>query len=122
MSWQNRAHFFAIAARLMRRIVMKRARRRRAAKRGGGAADVCVDDVEIRSDERPLDLIALDEALTSLAVLDQRQSEIIELRFFGGLSIEEVAVILGISPGTVKREWRAAKAWLHKEIAPAVEA
>ena len=112
VSWQNRAHFFAIAARLMRRIVMNRARRRHAAKRGGAAADLCVDEVEIGSGEPPLDLIALDSALTRLETVDPRQERIVELRFFGGLSIEETAEALEISPATVKREWRTAKAWL----------
>jgi RNA polymerase sigma-70 factor (ECF subfamily) len=119
VSWQNRAHFFAIAARLMRRIVLKGARRRHAAKRGGGAIDVEIDGIEIPAGERPADLIALDEALTRLAALDPRQAEIVELRFFGGLSIEEVAEFLGLSAGTVKREWRSARAWLHKEITAA---
>jgi RNA polymerase sigma factor (TIGR02999 family) len=116
VSWQNRAHFFAIAARLMRRILMNHARARHAAKRGGAAADLCVDEVEIGSAERPLDLIALDAALTRLEIVDPRQERIVELRFFGGLSIEETAEALEISPATVKREWRTAKAWLYKEI------
>lgn len=116
VSWQNRAHFFAIAARLMRRILMKRARRRQAAKRGGDATELCVDEVEIRSGEPPVDVIALDAALTRLATVDPRQGDIVELRFFGGLSIEETAEALDISPATVKREWRTAKAWLYKEI------
>ena len=116
VSWQNRAHFFAIAARLMRRIVMKRARRRQAVKRGGAAAELCVDEVEIASGEPPVDLIALDAALTRLAAVDPRQENIVALRFFGGLSIEETAAALEISPATVKREWRTAKAWLYKEI------
>ena len=117
VEWQNRAHFFGIAARLMRRIVMQRARRTRAAKRGGGAVDVSIDDATILSDERAADLIALDDALTRLAAMDPRQSRIVELRFFGGLSVEEIGAVLGISAGTVKREWRTAKAWLHKEVA-----
>lgn len=121
VTWQNRAHFFAIAARLMRRIVLKQARRRRAAKRGAGVVDVRIDDVEIASGERPVDLIALDEALTRLAALDPRQSEIIELRFFGGLSNEEVAEVLQVSTGTVKREWRTARAWLRKEVTSAAD-
>jgi RNA polymerase sigma factor (TIGR02999 family) len=117
VDWQNRAHFFAITAQLMRRIVMKRARRRRAAKRGGGAVDVSIDDATILSDERGADLIALDDALMRLATMDPRQGRIVELRFFGGLSVEETGEVLGISAGTVKREWRTAKAWLHKEVA-----
>lgn len=115
--WQNRAHFFAIAARLMRRILMKRARRRNAAKRGKGATHLSIGDLELRAaDERPVDLLALDDALTRLATLDARQAEIIELRFFGGLSIEDIASALEVSPGTVKREWRSARAWLYKEV------
>ena len=116
VNWQNRAHFFAIAARLMRRIVMKRARRRRAVKRGGGAREVSIDNAMLLSDERAADLIALDDALTTLAAMDSRQSQIVELRFFGGLSVEETGEILAISAGTVKREWRTAKAWLHTEV------
>jgi RNA polymerase sigma factor (TIGR02999 family) len=116
VNWQNRAHFFAIVARLMRRIVMKRARRRRAAKRGGGAVDVGLDDTAILSDERAADLIALDDALTTLAAMDPRPSEIVQLRFFGGLSVEETGEVLGISAGTVKREWRTARAWLHTQV------
>jgi len=116
VSWQNRAHFFAIAARLMRRILMKRARRRQALKRGGAAEQLCVNEVEVASGEAPVDLIALDAALTRLAAVDPRQEQIVELRFFGGLSIEETAEALDTSPATVKREWRTAKAWLYKEI------
>jgi RNA polymerase sigma-70 factor, ECF subfamily len=116
VNWLNRAHFFAIAARLMRRIVLKRARRRGTAKRGGGIAHLQIDDAVIPADERPLELIALDEALTRLASMDGRQSQIVELRYFGGLDVDETAAVLGISAGTVKREWRSAKAWLHREI------
>jgi len=116
VSWQNRAHFFAVAARLMRRILMKRARRRHAAKRGGAATEIGVDEVEVQSGEPPVDLVALDAALTRLATVDPRQAHIVELRFFAGLSIEETAEALDISPATVKREWRTAKAWLYKEI------
>jgi RNA polymerase sigma factor (TIGR02999 family) len=117
VSWQNRAHFFAIAARLMRRIVMKRARRRATLKRGGGRDDVRLEDVDVASTQQTVDVVALDDVLTRLAAFDPRQCEIVELRFFGGLSIEETAGVLGVSTGTVKREWRTAKAWLHKEIA-----
>ena len=116
VDWQNRAHFFAIAAQLMRRIVLKRARRRRAAKRGGGIADLQIEEASIASDERDVDLLALDEALTRLTAMDPRQGQVVELRFFGGLSVEETAAVLCVSAGTVKREWRSAKAWLHKEI------
>jgi RNA polymerase sigma factor (TIGR02999 family) len=116
VDWQNRAHFFAIAAQLMRRIVLRRARRRATAKRGGGIADLNIDDALIPAAERPLDLIALDDALTRLAAMDARQSQVVELRYFGGLNVEETAAVLGLSAGTVKREWRSAKAWLHKEL------
>ena len=116
VDWHNRAHFFAIAAQLMRRIVLKRARRRAAKKRGGGISHLNVDDSLIPAAERPSDLIALDDALTRLAAMDARQSQVVELRYFGGLDVEETAAVLGISAGTVKRDWRSAKAWLHKEI------
>jgi RNA polymerase sigma factor (TIGR02999 family) len=116
VDWQNRAHFFAIAAQLMRRIVLKRARRRRAAKRGGGIADLHIEEALIAPGERDFDLIALDEALTRLTAMDFRQGEVVQLRYFGGLSVEETAEVLRVSAGTVKREWRSAKAWLHKEI------
>ena len=119
-NWQNRAHFFAIAARLMRRVIMKRVRRHHAGKRGGGVAPLSLDAVDIGLPDRPPDLLRLDDALARLAAFDPRQAEIVELRFFGGLSVEEVAAALGVSTGTVKREWRTARAWLHKEcVGPA---
>jgi RNA polymerase sigma factor (TIGR02999 family) len=114
--WQNRAHFFAIAAQMMRRILVDYARARNVAKRGGGARQVSLDEALEVSDERAADVIALDEALAALAELDPRKSRIIELRFFGGLSIEETAEVLGVSPGTVMRDWTFAKAWLQREI------
>jgi len=114
--WQNRAHFFAIAAQMMRRILVDYARARNNAKRGGGAQMVSLDEALEVSDDRAADVIALDEALVALAALDQRKIRIIELRFFGGLSIEETAEVLGVSPGTVMREWTFAKAWLQREI------
>jgi RNA polymerase sigma factor (TIGR02999 family) len=114
--WQNRAHFFAIAAQMMRRILVDYARSRNVAKRGGGTQQVSLDEAMEVSDERAADVIALDEALKSLSDLDQRKSRIIELRFFGGLSIEETAEVLGVSPGTVMRDWTFAKAWLQREI------
>ncbi|MGH9832237.1 MAG: sigma-70 family RNA polymerase sigma factor [Blastocatellia bacterium] len=114
--WQNRAHFFAIAAQMMRRILVDYARSRNVAKRGGGAQQVSLDEAMEVSDERAADVIALDEALKSLSDLDQRKGRIIELRFFGGLSIEETAEALGVSPGTVMRDWTFAKAWLQREI------
>ncbi|MFN2513555.1 MAG: sigma-70 family RNA polymerase sigma factor [Pyrinomonadaceae bacterium] len=114
--WQNRAHFFGIAAQMMRRILVDYARKRGFAKRGGDARTVPLDDVMIVSDERAADVVALDDALKSLSELDPRKSQIVELRFFGGLSIEETAVVLAISAGTVMRDWTLAKAWLRREM------
>lgn len=116
ISWQNRAHFLAIAALLMRRIVMKEARRRHTVKRGGMTPKLRIDEDIDLSRDRAADLIALDNALESLAAMAPQQSRIIELRFFGGLTVEETAEILGISTATVKREWRTARAWLHSKI------
>jgi RNA polymerase sigma factor (TIGR02999 family) len=112
----NRAHFFGIAANLMRQILVQHARRHQAAKRGGGQYLLALDDAAGVPTERPVDLVALDEALSHLAERDARKSRIVELRFFGGLSTEETAEVLGISPRTVKREWRLAKAWLYHEL------
>jgi RNA polymerase sigma factor (TIGR02999 family) len=114
--WQDRAHFFAICAQLMRQILVDYARRRRARKRGGGELKVSLDEGLLVSDGPAADVVALDEALLRLAELDPRQSRIVELRFFGGLSIEETAEVLGVSPGTVMREWTFVKAWLRREI------
>ena len=114
--WQNRAHFFGIAAQMMRRILVDYARKRGFAKRGGNLQCVPLEQVMIVSPERAAEVVALDDALNSLADLDQRKSQIIELRFFGGLSIEETAEVLGVSPGTVMRDWTFAKAWLRREI------
>jgi RNA polymerase sigma factor (TIGR02999 family) len=112
--WQNRAHFFGIAANLMRQILINHAHSRRAAKRGGTAFKLTLDEAAGLSQTREnVDLVALDEALSRLAVLDPQQGRIVELRFFGGLTIEEAAEVLRISPATVKREWTTAKAWLH---------
>jgi RNA polymerase sigma factor (TIGR02999 family) len=116
VQWQNRAHFFGIAANLMRQILVQHARRHQAAKRGGGQYLLALDDAAGVPTERPVDLVALDEALSHLAERDARKSRIVELRFFGGLSTEETAEVLGISPRTVKREWRLAKAWLYHEL------
>ncbi|MCI0419278.1 MAG: sigma-70 family RNA polymerase sigma factor [Acidobacteria bacterium] len=118
--WQNRAHFFGIAANLMRQILVNHALSHRAAKRGGTAVKLTLDDAVGVSKEQDLDLAALDQALTRLATFDSRQGRIVELRFFGGLSIEETAEILRISPATVKREWTMAKAWLHCELTKTV--
>jgi RNA polymerase sigma factor (TIGR02999 family) len=114
--WQNRAHFFAIAAQLMRRILVDHARRRRRAKRGGSAIVVPLDEAQVAAEQSNTDLLALDEALTRLAALDPRQSRIVELRFFGGLSIEETAAVIGVSPTTVKDDLNVAKAWLRREM------
>ncbi len=114
--WQNRAHFFGIAAQMMRRVLVDYARSRRYAKRGGSAPQVSLDEGLIISQERSEEVVALDEALKSLSDFDLRKSQIVELRFFGGLSIEETAEVLKVSPGTVKRDWMLAKAWLRREI------
>jgi RNA polymerase sigma factor (TIGR02999 family) len=114
--WQNRAHFFGIAAQMMRRILVDYARSRHYQKRGGDARRVALDEAVIVSEERASDVVALDEALKSLAEIDQRKSQIVELRFFGGLSIEETAVVLKVSPGTVMRDWTLAKAWLRRAV------
>jgi RNA polymerase sigma factor (TIGR02999 family) len=116
--WQNRAHFFAVAARLMRRIVIDHARARAAAKRGAGAA-LSLDDAPELAVQADADLLKLDEALGRLTELDPRQGRIVELRYFGGLSIAETAEVLELSPATIKREWSMAKAWLYKELSAA---
>jgi RNA polymerase sigma factor (TIGR02999 family) len=116
MRWQSRAHFFAVAAQAMRRILVEHARKRHFAKRGGGAVKVSFDEAAIVSQEQAADLVALDDALTSLEAMDERKARIVELRYIGGLNIEETAEVLSISPATVQREWRAAKAWLYREI------
>ena len=114
--WQNRAHFFAVSAQMMRRILVDFARSRHYQKRGGDALQVSLDEAAFVSDERGADLVALDEALNALAALDERKSKVIELRFFGGLSVEEVAEVLEVSPETVIRDWRLAKVWLLREM------
>jgi RNA polymerase sigma-70 factor (ECF subfamily) len=116
MPWQNRAHFFGVAAQVMRHILIDHARKHCYAKRGGGARKVPLEEAMIVNDQRAEELVALDDALKDLAALDPRKSRIIELRFFGGLSIEETAEALQISPITVTREWRSAKAWLRREM------
>ena len=114
--WQNRAHFFAVTARVMRHILIDHARRRRYAKHGGEARQVSLEEAEAMSMERAAELIALEEALDELAQLDQRKSRVVELRYFGGLSLEETAEALNISLMTVRRDWRAAKAWLYRRL------
>jgi RNA polymerase sigma factor (TIGR02999 family) len=116
VNWQNRAQFFAISAQLMRRVLVDFVRARRYQKRGGGAAQVPLDEALEVSIERGAELIALDDALTALAAIDSRAGRVVELRFFGGLSVEEAAVVLKISPKTVKRDWNWAKAWLAREL------
>jgi RNA polymerase sigma factor (TIGR02999 family) len=116
VDWQDRAHFFAVASQVMRHILVDHARRHRYGKRGGGAAHVPIDEVAIVCDERAVELIALDDALTRLAAIDERKSQIVELRFFGGLTVEETAELMKLAPITIMREWRAAKAWLGREI------
>jgi RNA polymerase sigma factor (TIGR02999 family) len=114
--WQNRAHFFALSSQLMRRILLDHARAHRRLKRGGSAVRVELEDVAVISVEKSEDLIALDEALTRLAEFDPKKSRIVELRFFGGLSVKEVAEVLSLAPVTVMLHWRLAKAWLGREI------
>jgi RNA polymerase sigma-70 factor, ECF subfamily len=116
VDWQNRAHFFSIAAQTMRRILVNHALSNRAAKRGGEATRVSIDEAISFPGTRDIDLVLLDEALKRLAEFDPQQSRIVELRFFGGLTIEEVATVVGLSTATVEREWRTAKAWLHTQI------
>ncbi|HKV42051.1 MAG TPA: sigma-70 family RNA polymerase sigma factor [Blastocatellia bacterium] len=114
--WASRLHFFALAAKIMRQILIDHARSRKVAKRGGGAVKLSLDEALIVSDERAAELVALDDALGELAKIDERQSQIVELRFFGGLTIEETAHFLSISPDTVLRDWKVAKAWLYREL------
>jgi RNA polymerase sigma factor (TIGR02999 family) len=114
--WQSRAHFYGVAARLMRQILVEHARARGAAKRGGGARPVALDDVTLFSEDRGADLIALDDALAALAVFDERKCRVIEQRFFGGLSVEEIAEALAVSVATVGRDLRLAQAWLQREL------
>jgi RNA polymerase sigma factor (TIGR02999 family) len=121
VQWKNRAHFFGVAAQAMRRILVDRGRARIAAKRGGRAVripidGVSIDDVVAGGESDPATLLALDSALTRLSQLDPTHGRLVELRYFGGLTIEETAHVLGTSPGTVKREWRVARAWLNREL------
>jgi RNA polymerase sigma factor (TIGR02999 family) len=116
ISWQDRAHFLGIAARLMRRVLVDHARSRGYRKRGGDARRVTLDEELIASPDPALDLVALDRALDALAKTDPRKSKVIELRFFGGLSVDEAAHVLRVSPDTVKRDWRLAKLWLLREL------
>jgi RNA polymerase sigma-70 factor, ECF subfamily len=116
ITWQGRAHFFAVCAKLMRRILIDMARSRRAQKRGGGAEDIEFDETLFAPEEISSELLALDEAMKRLALVDERKSQVVELRFFGGLSVEESAEVLKVSRETVKRDWRLAKVWLFREL------
>ena len=117
--WQNRGHFFALAAQVMRHILVDHARKRGRAKRGGGGQHVSLDEALIVSGERAAELVALDDALTDLAAIDPRRSQVVELRYFGGLSVEETAEVLNVSPVTVMRDWTAARAWLYRAVSKA---
>lgn len=116
ITWEGRAHFFGAAAQAMRRILISYARMKKAEKRGSGADHLSLDDVVVAARDRPAELLALDEALDRLAELDERQARVVECRFFGGMSVEETGVALGISPATVKRDWTLARAWLNREL------
>lgn len=116
VEWQDRAHFFAISATVMRHLLVDRARARQYEKRGGGARQVSLDEAAAVSPAQDLNLLALDEVLEKLAAIDERKSKLVELRYFGGLSAEETAEVLGVSEITVKREWLKAKAWLYREL------
>ena len=117
LAWENRAHFMAIAANLMRQILVERARARQARKRGGAGLRVTtLDESKVPAAESSVDVLALEEALTQLETFDPRRGRIVELRFFGGLTVEETAAALDVSPATVKREWSVARAWLHREM------
>ena len=116
MRWQNRAHFYAVAAQAMRRVLVDHARSRDAAKRGGGANLIGLDEAATAAQMQAANLLALDEALNQLALIDKRKSRIVELRYFGGMSVEETAEVIGVSPVTVMREWSSAKAWLLRAI------
>ena len=120
VDWQGRAHFFAIAAQVMRRILLDAARRRMREKRGGGAVQLVIDDLPVATRAAPvdaIDVLAIDRALRDLEQLDPDQAKMVELRFFGGLTIEETSAVLGVSPATVKREWAVAKGWLYRALA-----
>ena len=115
MQWQNRAHFFAVSSQLMRRILIDHARRHNL-KRGGGVQHVSLEETAVVSDARAADLVALDDAMDTLAHIDPRKVQVVEMRFFGGLSVEETAEVLKVSPVTVMRDWSTAKAWLYREL------
>ena len=114
--WESRTHFFAIAAQLMRQILVDYARRHRASKRGSGVCMLTLDDAVVLPQRKDVDVVAIDDALNTLAEVDPRQSRIVELRFFAGLSLQEISEVMGIATATVQRDWTAARAWLHREI------
>jgi RNA polymerase sigma-70 factor, ECF subfamily len=116
MQWQDRAHFFAVSAQVMRRILVEHAWRHNL-KRGGGLQHVSLDEAAVVGDGRPADFVALDDAMNALARLDARKAQVVEMRFFGGLSVEETAEVLKVSSVTVKRDWSTAKLWLYRELA-----
>ncbi len=116
VNWQNRAHFFGVAAQIMRRLLVDHARKHNAEKRGQDFQKLSLDENIDRAVERSAELIALDDALKTLATFDEQKARMVELRYFGGLSIEETADVLGVTPTTIKRHWRLAKAWLHGEM------
>jgi len=116
VKWQNRAHFFGVCARAMRQVLVSYARNRHAGKRGGRVIMVVLEEALTVAQKRGEDVIKLDEALTTLAALSQRQSQVVELKFFGGLETEEIAEFLKVSPRTIERDWRVARAWLHREL------
>ena len=116
LQWQNRAHFFAVSAQLMRRILVEHARRHNV-KRGGGVPHVSLDEAALVGGDRAADLVVLDDAMNALAQLDPRKAQVVEMRFFGGLSVDETATVLKVSPATVMRDWSTAKAWLYRELA-----
>lgn len=117
VDWENRHHFFALAANMMRRVLVDYARARQSDKRGGGVVQLSLSQAEEKATEQTAEIIALDEALTTLATLAPRQSQIVELRYFGGLSVEETAAVLQVSPSTIHSDWRQARAWLYLQLA-----
>jgi len=116
VSWRDRAHFFALASRVIRHVLVDAARSRRSLKRGADAVPAALDEDLLVSETPPADIIALDDALQALSAIDDRKNQVVELRFFGGLTVEETAEVLGVSPETVKRDWKLAKAWLRREL------
>ena len=118
VDWQNRAHFYAIASRMMRRVLIDHARAHVTDKRGGAAVHLSLEDVQVSVEERAASLVALDEALARLALVDERKSRVVEMRFFGGMSDEEIAEVLGVTTRTVLRDWKKARLWLYRELSP----